>query len=140
MKKIKKQPISLRPHQQQAFDSVITAIKDGKGSAVGRVVMPTGAGKTFVEAAVLDYQVANNTRTRIHLVLAPRIMLANQLIEEFRTFSGPTYRAIAFHSGTHEPEYEKIKWQEKATTRYEVVVEEYTKAVNKNQDLVVFST
>ena len=133
--------IKLRAHQVDAFKAVIKAIKKGKGSAVGRVVMPTGAGKTFVEAAVIDYQRTENVGTKIHLVLAPRILLANQLIGEFRKFSGLTYRAIAFHSGSHEDDYEAgIKWKEEATTRVDKIQTAYENAVASGQDLVVFST
>jgi superfamily II DNA or RNA helicase len=133
--------IKLRAHQADALKAVIKAIKKGKGSAVGRVVMPTGGGKTFVEAAVINHQRTNNVGTKIHVVLAPRILLANQLIGEFRKFSGLTYRAIAFHSGNHEPDYEAgIKWKEQATTRVADIESAYKTAVDAGQDLVVFST
>jgi superfamily II DNA or RNA helicase len=132
--------IQLRPHQQQAFDNVISEIVKGNGTAIGRVVMPTGAGKTFVEAALIDYQRASNSKTRIHLVLAPRILLANQLISEFRKFSGLAYRVIAFHSGHYEPEDETIRWKEANTTRVSEVEDAYRAAVQSGQDLVVFST
>jgi len=132
--------VTLRAHQVEALDAIKQSIIDGNGFARGRVIMPTGAGKTFVQAAALDYQRATNSNTRIHLVLAPRIGLTAQLIEEYRNYSGPAYRAVAFHSGNHEPEYEKINWQETATTKTDVVVEEYRKAQAKGQDLVVFST
>ena len=132
--------IKLRPHQNDAWKSIRSAITKGKGAAVGRVVMPTGAGKTFVEARVIEYQITKNSVSKIHLVLAPRILLANQLISEYRKFDGSPYRAIAFHSGTHEPDYEKIKWQEVATTRVDTLKEEWAKAKRKKQDLVVFST
>jgi superfamily II DNA or RNA helicase len=133
--------IKLRAHQADALKAIKAAIKKGKGSAIGRVVMPTGAGKTFVEAAVLDYQRTKNINTKIHLVLAPRILLTNQLIGEFRTFSGLTYRAIAFHSGSHEEDYEAgIKWKEQATTRVTDIEAAYKNAVAQGQDLVVFST
>lgn len=133
--------LTLRPHQSDAFEAVKQAIKTGAGSAIGRVVMPTGAGKTFVEAAVIEYQRSNNVKTKIHLVLAPRILLTNQLIGEFRKFSGLSYRAIAFHSGNHEPDYQAgVKWKEKATTRISDVVEAHANAIASNQDLVVFST
>jgi len=133
--------IKLRPHQSEALKAVIKAIKKGEGSAIGRVVMPTGAGKTFVEAAVIDYQRKDNINTKIHLVLAPRILLTNQLIGEFRKFSGLTYRAIAFHSGSHEEDYEAgIKWKEQATTRVADIEAAYKTAVAAGQDLVVFST
>jgi len=133
--------IELRPHQSEALKAVIKAIKKGNGSAIGRVVMPTGAGKTFVEAAVINHQRKDNINTKIHLVLAPRILLTNQLIGEFRKFSGPTYRAIAFHSGSHEEDYEAgIKWKENATTRVADIEAAYKTAVAAGQDLVVFST
>ena len=138
--------IKLRAHQVDAFKAVIKAIKKGKGSAVGRVVMPTGAGKTFVEAAVIDYQRTENASTKIHLVLAPRILLTNQLIGEFSKFDienkgAQSYRAIAFHSGNHEPDYEGgIKWKEQATTSVADIEAAYKTAVEAGQDLVVFST
>lgn len=132
--------ITLHPHQTEAFTSVTDAITAGNGTAIGRVVMPTGAGKTFVEAAVIEYQLAHNINTRIHLVLAPRILLANQLIEEFRKYSGLKYRVIAFHSGHYEPEDETIKWKEQNTTLVSEVEDAYKAAIKNNQDLVVFST
>jgi superfamily II DNA or RNA helicase len=132
--------IQLKNHQQEAFDNIVSEIKSGSGSAIGRIVVPTGGGKTFIEAAVIDYQRANNSETRIHLVLAPRILLANQLIGEYRKFSGLDYRVIAFHSGHYEPEDETIRWKEANTTRVADVEQAYKDAVKNNQDLVVFST
>jgi superfamily II DNA or RNA helicase len=132
--------IELREHQATAFQNIIDAITNGNGITVGRVVMPTGAGKTFVEAAVIDYQRANNSKTRIHLVLAPRILLANQLISEYRKFSGLAYRVIAFHSGHYEPEDETIRWKEANTTQVSEVENAYRAAIQCDQDLVVFST
>lgn len=136
-----KKPINLRKHQKEALKIITRSIKKGKGTTVGRVVMPTGAGKTFLEAAVLDWQQANY-QTTIHLVLAPRILLANQLIEEFRHYGGKQYRAIAFHSGSHEPDYDNsdINWSEQATVSREVVAQEYAKARAQGINLVVFST
>jgi len=130
--------VTLHQHQLDALDKIKNAITQGNGTAIGRVVMPTGAGKTFVEAAVIDSQTTHNMG--IHLVLAPRIVLANQLIEEYRKYGGKKYRAIAFHSGSHEAEPETIKWQELATTRVSILVEEYKKSRLVGTDLVVFST
>jgi len=133
--------IALRPHQQDAYNKVVTAIREGNGSAVGRVVIPTGGGKTFVEAAILDFQRKENARSRIHLVLAPRILLANQLIKEFRNYSGAdAYRVMAFHSGVYEPNYEEIEWKETNTTNPAEIKEALKNAGKLDQDLVVFST
>ena len=132
--------ITLRPHQTDALNSIISEIQNGNGQAIGRIVMPTGAGKTFVEAATVDFQ-RLTAKSHIHLVLAPRILLANQLIGEFREFSGKSYRAVAFHSGKHEPDYESgIKWKEEATTQLSKVKDQWQKANNAGMDLVVFST
>ena len=132
--------LKLRPHQSEALNNIIQAISQGNGSATGRVVMPTGAGKTFVEASVIDYQRQHNVGTRIHLVLAPRILLTNQLIGEYRKFSGTAYRVIAFHSGAYEPDYETIKWKETNTTSVPTLMQAYKDATIMGQDLVVFST
>jgi superfamily II DNA or RNA helicase len=133
--------IQLYQHQITGFNNITSEILSNNGSVTGRVVIPTGGGKTILEAAIIDWQQENNRKTRIHLVLAPRILLANQLISEYRKFSGSTtYRVIAFHSGHYEPEDEKIKWKEENTTQYNNIVEAYKNAIKNDQDLVVFST
>lgn len=131
----------LRPHQQDAYTNVTDAIVAGNGSASGRIVIPTGGGKTFIEAAIIDYQRSNNATTRIHLVLAPRILLANQLIDEYAKFSGAdAYGVVAFHSGNYEPDYEQIKWKVPSTTQVAEIETAYKAALARGQDLVVFST
>lgn len=132
---------TLRPHQQAAFDKIHQAIQLGSGIARGRVVIPTGGGKTFIEAAVLRQQIESNAETHIHLVLAPRILLANQLIDEYRKFLGnQTYRSIAFHSGQYEPDSSEITWKETNTTRAKDLELYYRDCVATDQHLVVFST
>jgi superfamily II DNA or RNA helicase len=132
----------LREHQVAALNSIVEVMEQNSGSATGRIVIPTGGGKTFIEAALIDYQIRNRVSgyTAIHLVLAPRILLANQLITEYRKYGGIHYRSIAFHSGKHEPDYEIIKWQEKSTTSVSELEAEFIKAQKVGTDLVVFST
>lgn len=130
----------LRKHQKEALNSVQQAIKKGKGSALGRVVIPTGGGKTFIEASVIKHQIEKYSNNKIHVVLAPRILLANQLIGEFRKFLGYNFRAIAFHSGHFEPEDEQITWKESNTTQVNEVKEAHKNAMKMDQPLIVFST
>ena len=127
--------ITPHPHQAQALDAILNSSADK-----GRVVMPTGAGKTLVEAFALREFINNHKETRIHLVLAPRIALVNQLIHEYRGFAGQNYLAIAFHSGRHEADYTKVRWQETSTTSVDRVKEELDRAYEMEKDLVVFST
>lgn len=131
---------TLYDYQQDALDNAISNISKTPDDARGRFVMPTGAGKTLVESQVLQWQFENNNKTGIHLVLAPRIMLGNQLLSEYKTFLGKEgFRAIAFHSGEHTAE-DGIKWKEQATTQKYVVEEAYANAQLLGQELVVFST
>ena len=68
--------IKLRPHQQSALDKMALA---GRGT----VLMPTGSGKTLIGImdAVRRY---NGSTTPISIiVVAPRLLLANQLCEEY---------------------------------------------------------
>ena len=89
--------IILRTHQDRCLDKIKSGIAKGNGSLTGRIVIPTGGGKTFVEAFSIGHQMKKKGRKRIHLVLVPRIILANQLINEFRKALGYDFRAMAFH-------------------------------------------
>ena len=131
---------TLYDYQQDALSSAITNIAKSPNDTRGRFVMPTGAGKTLVESQILKHQFDTNAKTGIHLVLAPRIMLGNQLLSEYKGFLGKeAFRAMAFHSGEHAAE-DGIKWKEQATTQKSVVEEAYANAQKLNQQLVVFST
>lgn len=131
---------TLYDYQQDALDCAIANISKSSDAARGRFVMPTGAGKTLVESQILDWQFNNNSKTGIHLVLAPRIMLGNQLLGEYKGFLGKEgFRAIAFHSGEHTAE-DGVKWKEEATTQKHKVEEAYINAQKLGQQLVVFST
>ena len=105
----------------------------------GRVVIPTGGGKTHIEATFLNDRI-NDGGFGIHLVTAPTIVLTNQLSKEYRRIIGQDYLGIAFHSSHAEPDYTQIKWDEKATTSPEVIREEIERAKRMGKDLVIFST
>jgi predicted helicase len=70
-----KQMIQLRPHQQRALDALANYLK-------GQVVMPTASGKTNVAIfdALREFQ---KDAPQTIVVVAPRIILANQLSSEF---------------------------------------------------------
>ena len=68
--------ITLRPHQQAALDKLADASK-------GQVIVPTGGGKTLVGImdAVRLFNASVSPQTIV--VVAPRILLASQLCEEY---------------------------------------------------------
>lgn len=131
---------TLYEHQGDAFSSVKTVIKAGKGRATGRIVIPTGGGKTWIEAAITEHRM-DGKEHRVFLVLSPRIILSNQLSKDFRDFINPKeYVAVAFHSGKHEPDYTKVRWHEQSTTNEQKVYEEIARSQRMGKDLVIFST
>ena len=127
----------LRKHQEDALKSITNMTTDK-----GRIVIPTGGGKTVVEAYALRDMINLDGR-EIHLVLAPRITLVNQLIQEYRKAIGQNWLAIAFHSGKHEIGYNKaykLRLSETSTTNIDVLDETYKKSLAQGKDFVVFST
>jgi len=105
----------------------------------GRVVIPTGGGKTAVEAHSLRLRGLDRD-FKVHLILSPRIALTNQLIKEYRGYIGHDYLAMAFHSGKTEPDFALVKWEELNTTSVEVVKEQIARSQSMGKNLVIFST
>ena len=92
--------ITLRPHQERINDRMLTYNK-------GQIIVPTGGGKTLT--MIVDtkrrHDVINNGTTTV--VVAPRILLAEQLCSEFMEVidpnsSDPYLHVLHVHSGeTH---------------------------------------
>ena len=92
--------ITLRPHQNRACDAMLVHEK-------GQIIVPTGGGKTLT--MIVDTQrrhdSINNATTTV--VVAPRILLAEQLCNEFMEVidphnSDPYLHVMHVHSGeTH---------------------------------------
>jgi len=71
--------MQLRPHQQRAFDSMESA-------TAGQIYCPTGGGKTYIMIADLMRRLRQVDKPSVFVVVAPRILLANQLQSEFCEF------------------------------------------------------
>lgn len=126
--------LSLYRHVKQA----ITGICDYQFDK-GRCVVPTGGGKTAIEAYSLLLKGLSKD-FKIHLVLAPRIVLLNQLIKEYRKYIGQGYLGMCFHSGKLEKDYQPVNWEETATTSLDVIASQMVRAQAMNRNLVIFST
>ena len=83
--------IKLRPHQQRALDAMSQHTK-------GQLIMPTGAGKTLTMIFDVKRQMENADRDMHFVVVAPRILLANQLCSEFLEHVD-TAHVMHIHSG-----------------------------------------
>lgn len=111
----------------------------GVRQLLGRFVYPTGSGKTALQSFIMRDMI-NKDGADIHLVLAPRIVLVNQLMREYREWCGQNYVALAFHSGKAEPDFQRVKWTEESTTNPAMIKDELTRATKMGKDLVIFST
>ena len=70
--------MNLRPHQSRALEAMRDANK-------GKILIPTGGGKTLIAIRHCQEILSRDTRNRVVIVVAPRILLATQLCEEFIT-------------------------------------------------------
>jgi superfamily II DNA or RNA helicase len=86
--------ISLRPHQERAVAAMQQHDK-------GQVIVPTGGGKTLKMIYDALRQLQSETPQTI-VVVAPRILLAEQLSSEFLEFI-TNAEVMHVHSGEEEP-------------------------------------
>ena len=85
--------IQLQPHQQRAFDNM-------QSENVGQIIIPTGGGKTYIMIADLKEQLRTAITPLNSVVVAPRILLSNQLHSEFSEHLVDTnVRTLHIHSG-----------------------------------------
>jgi len=111
--------MQLRPHQEKAIKAMSRHDK-------GQVIVPTGGGKTIcmIQDAIEQFK---SNRLKTIVVVAPRILLANQLCEEFLEFINDV-DVLHVHSGeTHHDSTTKSK-----------VIEEWAWASKRHQ--LIFTT
>ena len=71
--------MQLRPHQQRALDAI-------QNNNKGCVYVPTGGGKTVIMMEDCKRRFLESDDVQTVVVVAPRILLANQLFEEFFSY------------------------------------------------------
>lgn len=88
--------MKLRPHQQTALDAMLTA-------SHGAVLVPTGGGKTLIAIMDLQRRLSASQRGLTAVVVCPRLLLVNQLCEEYmQVIDNTNVHILHVHSGdTH---------------------------------------
>jgi superfamily II DNA or RNA helicase len=145
-KDIKK--FELRNHQKEALLSVDGNMKKGK------IILPTGTGKTIIEAEIIKKEIEQCDKLGIQCVIkvnSPRILLCFQLFEEvfkYLNSYGITSRYMNYNTGNNSDkeyveELSKIGGLYRNISSTTSVVElkrEYKKACNENIPFIIFST
>jgi predicted helicase len=117
--------LTLLPYQQRALDAVQKAIR-------GSVYIPTGGGKTVVMMEDARQRVLNAQEPMTFVVVAPRILLANQLCSEFEEYlKDQNVAYMHVHSGeTHH----------QSSTRPAVIAEYNDTAIGSGKHQFIFTT
>ena len=117
--------LTLLPYQQRALDAVQKAI-------MGSVYIPTGGGKTVVMMEDARQRILNALEPMTFVVVAPRILLANQLCSEFEEYlKDQNVAYMHVHSGeTHH----------QSSTRPAVIAEYNDTAIGSGKHQFIFTT
>lgn len=117
--------LTLLPYQQRALDAVQKAIR-------GSVYIPTGGGKTVVMMEDARQRVLKAKEPMTFVVVAPRILLANQLCSEFEEYlKDQNVAYMHVHSGeTHH----------QSSTRPAVIAEYNDTAIGSGKHQFIFTT
>lgn len=128
-----------RPHQIGASNAI-------ENSNEGIIHLPTGTGKTFIQATTIVNNLKND---RVFVVLSPRILLTNQLyaeVKEILSINNKDCQYLIVHSGKTEDKSD-FKWSEnlpyrevKSTTSSKDIKDEYERAQRENVPLIIFGT
>ena len=108
--------VTLRPHQSEALNVM-------KQNDLGQIIVPTGGGKTYIMIEDLKANLNNN----VNVIVAPRILLAQQLCDDFITSIDEELNVFHAHSG-------RTKFN--SSTKPDEI-EDY---VNNNSNVIIFTT
>lgn len=138
--------MEIRKHQVEALEAI-------QKYNEGIIHLPTGVGKTIVEALTISTNIKNGFEDQkdipVFVVLAPRILLSNQLymvVKDILLSQHIDCHYLIVHSGRTEDKIRRM-WmadlpyrQLKSTTSSREIREEYEKAKSENVPLIIFGT
>lgn len=137
----------LRNHQVEAQTAIQKAVK-------GIINLPTGTGKSLIQSRSIVNEIQKDPRTKVYVVMSPRILLSNQLLSETRNDlieNGIDAQYMIVHSGRDNgdlsPEEQVIMEefdlpfrQLPSSTKYVDIRDTYGKAVREGVPLVISCT
>lgn len=124
-----------------------------KNNTKGKIILPTGTGKTWIQALDLANRITDKNEFSVYVVIAPRIMLSYQLLTENKKIMYPRgidARYLCVHSGgksedSHDMEIlrlqNNIEYSEVSSTTSEKEIKNFVNEVRKeNKPLIIFTT
>ena len=132
---------------------IVEVLEKLEKNTKGKIIIPTGTGKTFIQGLDLARQIEKTEGFNIYVVLAPRIMLSFQLLVEYqKTMYSKSIDAkyMCVHSGGSTEENDDmamLRIQNNipysnivSTTSSSDIKSEIRKAKKENKPLIIFST
>lgn len=136
----------LRIHQDNSLSSLGRAIR-------GIINLPTGTGKTLIQSRAIVKDILNHQgQTKVYVILSPRILLSNQLMNDVRrdlVENGVEAQYCIVHSGRVKEDLEDLELERDLGLTYRetpcgttksVVQEAYRRAVAEKVSLVISGT
>ena len=124
-----------------------------KNNTIGKVILPTGTGKTWIRALDLANRITDKNEFGVYVVTSPRIMLSYQLLSENKKIMYPRgidARYLCVHSGGKSEDSEdmeilrlenNIEYSEiSSTTSVNEIEVCVNKAKKENKPLIIFTT
>jgi len=141
--------MKLWPYQIEARDMVLNTL-------IGQIILPTGTGKSIIQGTIFESQIKSNRIESnlgfgIYVILTPRILLTNQLMDTVaRHIISHNIQILTIHSGEAinlavgaEDEYEKFVFanmKNESTTSSDIVITRIKEAKHKKQPLLICCT
>lgn len=136
--------LDLRNHQKEAREVM-------RNFPRGIINLPTGTGKTLIQSRSIVDEIMENREPKVYVILSPRILLSNQLMNDVRKdlgANGVEAQYLVVHSGRYNDQ-EDIKIEHElgitfretlSGTTKKVIQEAYQRAMNENVPLIVSGT
>jgi len=142
----------LYDHQKSAVNSIMAESR-------GKIILPTGTGKTFIQAATIAMNIVENpidntwpyNCTNVHVVQVPRILLSYQILNEVYFFLNKfniSAKYLVVHSGTKIDEAKlldlhssSLDWLDvEVTTKKDVIQKNIVQSKNLCRPLIIVQT
>lgn len=136
------------------YDYQLECVEETNNNIKGIVKLPTGTGKTRIQAGIIANDIFLDNRFKIYVVNAPRILLAFQLMKELFSFNlrnNIETISMFVHSGgsKSKSDLEKIRLESKTNLKYsevnsstspKAIKQEIERAQKLNIPIILYST